>query len=129
MVFGGEFFTVSYIEAGIVPQNWADLDEHSRELSTTQDFKLAENWLGQQGNPEDPIVPRVYAVADPYDVVDSRDDTTTDSKERTLDQLSPLPDGPATTTDPCLPRAGASEQLGRRIDLPVNEGGYPDSVS
>ena len=62
-------------------------------------------------------------------MADNRDDTTTDSKERKLDQLSPPPDGPATAAGPCLPGAGASEQLGRRIDLPVNEGGHPDSVS
>ena len=62
-------------------------------------------------------------------MVDSSDVTTTDSKGRKLNQLSPPPDGSATTAGPCLPRVGASEQLGRRIDLPVNEGGHSDSVS
>ena len=117
------------MEAGTVPPNWADLHEYSRELSTSQDFKLAETWSDQQGNPEDSVVPRVDAVADPSAVVDSRHITTTDSKGKKLDRLSPPPDGPATTACPCLPRVGASERLGRRIDLTVNEGGHPDSVS
>ena len=82
---------------------------------------MAETWLDQQGDPEDPVVPQVDAVSDPYAVVDSRDVTATDSRGRKLDQLSPPPDSPMTTAGPCLPRAGASEQLSRRIDLPVNE--------
>ena len=129
VVFDDEFSTVPYMEAGTVPPNWADLHEHSRGLSTNQDYKLAETWLDQQGNPEDPAVPRVDAVADPYAVVDRRDVTTTDSRGRKLDQLNPPPDGPATMAGPQTPGAGASEQLGRRIDLPVNEGGHLDSVS
>ena len=52
------------MEAGTLPPNWADLHEHSGELSTSQDFKLAETWLNQQRNPEDPIVPREDAVMD-----------------------------------------------------------------
>ena len=61
-------------------------------------------------------------------MVDSRGVTTTDSKGRKLDRSSRPPNDPVTTAGPCLPRASASEQLGRRIDLPVNKGGHPDSV-
>ena len=56
---------------------------------------MAETWLDQQGNSEDPVVPWVDAVTDPYAVIDSRDVTTTDSKGKKVDQLSLPLDDPA----------------------------------
>ena len=91
------------MESGTVPPNWSDLHEHSRELSTNQDYKLAETWLEKQENHKDPTVPRVDIVADPYAVVDTSDVTTTGPRGRTLDQINPPSDGLATKAGPHVP--------------------------
>ena len=76
-------------------------------------------------------MPQVDAVANPYAyaVVGSSDVTTIDSRGRQLDQLSLSPNSPATTANLCSPGADTSDKLGRRVDLRVNKGGHPDSVS
>jgi len=45
VVFNGDFSTVPYMEQGTEPPNWAVLVKYSAELSTNQDFSLAETWL------------------------------------------------------------------------------------
>ena len=45
VVFGDDFTTVPYMEAGTLPPNWEDLGEHSCETATADDIELADSWL------------------------------------------------------------------------------------
>ena len=44
VVFDNSFSTVPYMNLGTTPPNWADLVLHSYELSTYDDFWLAQTW-------------------------------------------------------------------------------------
>ena len=98
MVFDDKFSTVSYMEKGTVPPNWADLVQHSSELTTNQDYNLAETWLEQSNSVSD-LPPADSPVVNPFAIVSDQHRNST--KRGTINQsISTLESVEATTTKP-----------------------------
>ena len=61
LIFDDSFSTVSYMNAGTTPPNWADLVIYSSDLSADNEFELAENWTSNLPQ----VVPESDRVPDP----------------------------------------------------------------
>ena len=68
VVFDDDFSTVSYMEEGTVPPNWADLVSYSSEHASSQDYILAETWLNHSSS-KTGSSPADNPVVDPFAIV------------------------------------------------------------
>ena len=57
------------MDAGTVPPNWSDLVKYSSKLATTQDFSLAETFLGSDSSQPDLRRAADNLVVNPYAIV------------------------------------------------------------
>ena len=77
VVFDNDFSTVPFMQRAIVPPNWNELYNTSRELATDEEFDLADSWFRMQADTlggDGPSRP----ITDPFAIVTGPNDNAND---------------------------------------------------